>query len=101
MDICWFVVSRFSGFGVGAVRGPAVRRVFRCDRWPSVSEAFWLAGLDTRFITCSKYGVWNAVFFTVCWFGLGILTLDTLRTNRRNRHLDGIVPNGDEWSGTI
>ena len=60
--ICWFVVSACSGFGVAAVRGPAVLCAIGVDGWTSASKAFWLAGLKTSFVTCWRYGLWNAVF---------------------------------------
>ena len=91
------------GLGSGQIVGLLfiVCLCVRTNPWQSVSEAFWLPGLETNGFACSKYCVWNAVFYIVCGFGFGILSLDTLRTNRRNRHLDGPVPNGYEWSRTI
>ena len=51
--VCWFDVPMCSGFGVGAVGGPAVPSVFGEDRRSSPSGFLGLAGEQVVFFHLS------------------------------------------------
>ena len=101
MGVCWFVVPRRSGFGVRTDFWPAFRCVFGQDRWPSVSAAFFLAGLETSILLVLSIVCRIRSFFTVDGSGFGIFFWISFRSNTRNGHDAGTVPDWYNWSGTI